>query len=342
MRSFMKQNLMKSTLPLSKQFFCFCFLILLPLTPLYSFPATSQAIVPSPSQTYSRLSNATPILCQLTSVTTLPIRNTDYTLTLSATINQHPLSLILDTGSEGSLLTSHALKTLSLTQIKDENTHIIGTNGQKLSVQLANIPTLTLNNLTIETLTIPVSELSAIPIIKPTILGILGMDILSHYDIELDLPHKILTLWRNNNRSLLCTSPPQWSGKWEKIPLIALRNRFLIPFQLNGKKGTALLDTGARSTILSNKFAYKMGITEDILKTDPTGINSTIGKNPHHSSYYHWHQFHTLTIGNHQTTKPTLTVAPLDEEADMLLGANWFSERHIWLSPSSGILYIKK
>lgn len=301
------------------------FLSLITLSPNRSFSETVQ-------------DNAS---CQIEKITELPFYNTGYSLWVPASLQNYAVSFILDTGSEGSLLTPEIAQKFSLPSLKEEML-VTGADGGKSMTPLVEIPKLTLNNLIIHRLILPLGVLSGIPLLPRPIIGIIGMNILSQYDIELNLPKERLTLWHSHAHSLLCQNPLLEHGKWTIIHLTPLGNRFLIPFTLDGHKAIALLDTGARSHILSLDFAHKIGITDEELSRDPTGINSSIGGKHAKNTLYHWHKFHLLSIAQEREKDPILTVAPLQGKADMLLGADWFLKHHLWLSPQKNLLFIEQ
>ncbi|MBV8400166.1 MAG: hypothetical protein JOZ17_15715, partial [Acetobacteraceae bacterium] len=56
---------------------------------------------------------------------------------------------------------------------------------------------------------------------------------------------------------------------------------------------------------------------------------------------YHWHRFASLQIGREVIRNPVLTVSPLQEEADLLLGSPFFATRRVWLSYASGRMYVQ-
>lgn len=289
-------------------------------------------------------------LCSVTHIASLTLRNTGYTLTLSANINGKNLSLVLDTGAEGSLLTAHALAGLDLQPDNTRHAALIGVDGRRHNVPLIAVDDLSFHNsdkhlISLGRYFFPLGELPGIPMITPPILGLLGMDILGQYDLDIDLPHQRLALWQVALGSFMCHTPPYWNDKTHPVQSLTPQihnRRFIIPFTLDGHQGTALIDTGARSHILSTGFAHKMGINDDELAHDPGGLSGSIASGQHyHERPYYWHHFHLLQIGTENDHNPTLTVAPLQTEVDMLLGADWLTTHRVWLSPTAKKIFIQ-
>ena len=102
--------------------------------------------------------------------------------------------------------------------------------------------------------------------------GLLGADILLAFDLDIDVPDGKLTLYR----SRLCPNvQPPWHEPWIEITGVrARKDRLLLPFELDGVQGEALLDTGAQGNVLSVNMARRMGLTEQVLASDPAVRNS--------------------------------------------------------------------
>lgn len=284
---------------------------------------------PQPQPAFDALADR-PSLCRLEEVAVLPLRMTGYYLTTPATLDGDPLSLIVDTGSEGSLLTPEAAEKFRLQVDPRDSVVIAGADGKGVAVPVADVPSMRLGNLRLANLAFPLGALPGLPMIQPPVLGILGMNVLGHFDVDMDLPRRRLGLWDVRRASSICPAPPRWNGRWVELPARMSGGRFLIPFVLDGHKGTALLDSGARSHILSTAFARRIGVSANTLARDPGGVSAGVGSSEH---AYHWHRFHALEIAGETRAQPVLTVAPLTERADMLLGADWFATRNVWLSP---------
>ncbi|QHI96111.1 hypothetical protein GT348_07560 [Aristophania vespae] len=291
-------------------------------------------------------------LCTFEHIATIPLTETGYTISLQAHLEGHPLSLIVDTGSEGSLLTPEALIRLRLTPDNSFKTLISGSDGRGQIVPNVTIKTLEMGNLLLSNLSFPVGALPGAPLIRPAISGLIGMNLLGNYDLDFDLPHHQLTLYHIQLGSMLCKRPPAWqesemsganksnkqnSGKIKTLHTQVIARRYMIPFILDGHKGTALLDSGAHSHIVSLSFAHKLGLNEERLAQDPGGYSASIATP---EKRYYWHQFSELKIGDEVRKKPTLTVAPLKEHADMLLGADWFQTHRVWISKATERVYI--
>lgn len=246
--------------------------------------------------------------------------------------------MMVDTGSEGSLLTPEVPERFSLRTDPQHTTLIISSDGHHHIVPNAFVQRLTLDSVHFDNLTFPLGVLPAFPTITPPLLGLIGMNLLSAYDLEMDLSNHQLTLWDVKLNSVMCRQPPQWKNLWLSLSAQRRNGRFMVPFTLDEHLGTALVDSGARSFILSADFTHKLGITQMQLGHDPGGQAEGLGMKKYH---YYWHRFHHLRIGTENWPNPTLTVAPLHDHADLLLGAEWFQTHHLWLSSATGQIFVQ-
>jgi len=90
--------------------------------------------------------------------------------------------------------------------------------------------------------------------------GLLGADILLAFDLDIDVLDGTLTLYR----SRVCpNAQPPWREPWIEIAGVrARKDRLLLPFDLDGAQGMALLDTGAQGNVLGVNMARRMGLIE--------------------------------------------------------------------------------
>ena len=89
--------------------------------------------------------------------------------------------------------------------------------------------------------------------------GILGLEILRPYYLDIDAPKRVPTLYRI--RRCEPASPP-WDEPASPIAGFSTRTGWLkLPFKLNGVEGTGFLDTGASNTMITPQMAQRHGLT---------------------------------------------------------------------------------
>lgn len=171
--------------------------------------------------------------------------------------------------------------------------------------------------------------------------GVIGLDILSRYDLDIDEPHNRMTL----HKAGLCQGDkPLADGP--VLEMAAIRGIksgsgagqhtapfLLVAAKLDGKYGLAMLDSGALSgSVVSARFANAAGTTSDHLADD---IRVPIrGLGP--TTQMAVHQFTELNVGGEIFSHPQLQVSTdLGARFPLVLGADYFRTHRIWLNFSA-------
>jgi len=170
--------------------------------------------------------------------------------------------------------------------------------------------------------------------------ALVGVDLLGHFDLELDLAHGRAALYDPDR----CAGPlpeslPGWSGRVERVPLdVTWGGRLLLPVKVDGQTLTALLDSGSTATVIDLPAATRLGVTAAMLAAEPGGEGfGAAGVNFHRAL----HTFHSLQVGGITERSPRLSVLDRDlRESDMLLGLDWLRQRHVLISFRRHTLYI--
>jgi predicted aspartyl protease len=169
--------------------------------------------------------------------------------------------------------------------------------------------------------------------------GLLGRDFLSLFDLDLDFPHRRLTLYdvQGCAGNFLPWSEPYLS--------VAVKNpaesALVVPLTVDGVPLRALLDTGASRSLVAAPGMARLHLGIDRLQGDPSRIVS--GAGPHTVTMWQ-HRFHNLQIGSESFANPVFLVAPvpLQPISDMLLGADWVLGRRVWISYATRQLFATK
>ena len=107
--------------------------------------------------------------------------------------------------------------------------------------------------------------------------------------------------------------------------------------EIDGRSVRALLDTGARSSLVTQRVAAGLGVTDDDLSRDPLVTGHGIGAG---SVAFRRHRFDTVRVGGVTVQDMTVNIAPLPiAGVDMLLGADWLTGHRVWISPAAGRLF---
>ena len=265
-----------------------------------------------------------------------PLRNTEGFLSIVAAVNDEKFSFLLDTGADAGLLAPGIAARLALPHPTWARAHVSGTGGPGRDAPVVTMATLAIGDtLLLRDVPVPVGELPSWPAIEPPVAGLIGGDLLRQFAVEIDVAAGTLRLFAPAAASggpARCNPP--WTGGFATLPCRWLGNRVVVEAELDGRPVTALLDTGARSRIGSIAAAR---VAPEVLGGEPGGLTSGVDGR---ESVYHWHRFGALTVGGERVAGPVLTVASLAEEVDMLLGADWFATHVVWLSYSTGFVFV--
>ncbi|QJU60575.1 hypothetical protein HL653_10125 [Sphingomonas sp. AP4-R1] len=163
--------------------------------------------------------------------------------------------------------------------------------------------------------------------------GLLGQNILGIGDVEYDLPHGAVRLFKASDCAI--EQLPYWA---EGRPVSIVNLELMTPTQrhtmgtvtLNGVKLRAVFDTGAPSSILTLAGAKRAGITATSPGVSDAGTSSGLGTGVTRA----WRAtFGLLDIGGEQIRDPQIRFSAVTlGAADMLIGADFFLTHRIYVS----------
>ena len=108
--------------------------------------------------------------------------------------------------------------------------------------------------------------------------------------------------------------------------------------ELNGRRITALIDTGAQRTTITAKAAESIGVTDAMLGA---GRAITVRGIAGEQLSSRLHMFSQLKIGDLVIRKPEIVVANVNlKAADMVLGLDLLRTRRFWLSHRARQIFI--
>jgi predicted aspartyl protease len=278
----------------------------------------------------------TPDECAFEKLETVPLRREGSFWAVAAQIDGQPATLMLDTGAGNAAALSPAAAARLGTRRTGLRFGISSGPGAGILAPVHEIGRLALGRVVLERVLVP--ELEAIPRLHGEFDGILGLEALEGFDLELDLPGGTLSFYRP--RACPQGAPP-WSGPVSGVRRLpageGAANRPFVPARLNGRPAHALLDTGATDTVVDSALARAAGaptrapraaeVTTMVTITDPA---VTIWR----------HGFEVLEVAGARIRAPRLWVAPLGEEPNLVVGQDILGGLRLWLSPGSGTVHI--
>jgi predicted aspartyl protease len=278
----------------------------------------------------------TAIDCRLTMIAQIPLLVQDRLLVVPAGINRTWVHLVVDSGAERTTISAAAAARLGLAHDPRYKMQSIGIGGITTSTDV------TIDRLVLGGVHFPIDRAAAgvFNLRNKSGLsadGLLGADILLAYDMNIDVPAGFLTLYR----SRLCPNmQPPWQEPSIEIAGIRTRkDRLLVPFELDGAEGMALLDTGAQGNVLGVAMARRMGLSEQMLASDPAVRNAGTGG----VIMSRRHVFNRLRVGPVVEASPEIAVLPSDFGiGDALLGEQFLQGRRVWLSFRNRQIFVSR
>jgi predicted aspartyl protease len=275
--------------------------------------------------------------CPLTHLAEMPIETRGNMLFVHAVVGDAPVTLLVDTGAERTLLTEEAVDRLHLPRDFQHATRTFGI-GSPTATWDARLPDgIVLGGTRFPVDSVTVGRFGINEVAGGSADGLLGADILLAFDIDLDLPARRVTFYRA--RRDCPEAVPPW-----KEPYIGLsgvdtrRDRLMVPFELDGVRGMGVLDTGAQLSSISQSMAERIGVRPDDLSADRTVMAH--GAAPDHVPV-RIHRFREFRVGPAMLQSPLLPVVPMTGGmGDALVGADFLRGRRVWLSFSTHHVFV--
>src|SRR5208337_4607475 len=152
---------------------------------------------------------------------------------VDAEVNGDPVRLIVDTGAETTLLTSAAAERLGV-PATGTSLRLVGVGGEGAG-SATTVHSLAIGELVLRNLPVVVdsdSENSG-PSLGKVADGILGLDVLSHFDVDLDMPNGRITFYR----ARMCEGGrPDWTLAYATLDAeVSARLHLIVPVGLDNQ-----------------------------------------------------------------------------------------------------------
>jgi predicted aspartyl protease len=251
--------------------------------------------------------------------------------------NNTAVLLLLDTGAEATVLTPAAAQRIGAQNARVES-------RSQMHAITGDIPAgeLELRNLTIGAVEMPRRRVRvgpieiANPLSGAPLDGVLGADILRSFDIDLDLPGRRMILYQGQS---CAAASPAWAQPYARIAAgRSPSNRLFFPVQLDGRRITALFDSGAQFSVLSTRTALALGVDQAVVARDPpVTVRGADGQ----QLRAHAHRFFRLEVDGEVIRNAEIDVTEISlSEADLVLGIDFLGSRRVWISYGSQQLFL--
>ena len=265
----------------------------------------------------------------------LPITLWQNKLYVPVTVNGITRPFFVDTGAAVTMIAQSFAGELNLPRNFDHTMDTFGVGGQESHLYIGEVESLALGDVGVKNRSFPVASFAehlADGNSQPG--GLIGADILSRFDVDIDIPNRQLALWRVAG----CTEmTPDWDGPTAAVPMqIAPSRHVTIPVRIDGALLDLVLDTGAPDLLLSTRAAARAGATPEVLEENRQlqgfGVNDR--------AFPAWlHIFQRVEIGSQiYGDVHTIVVANgrYGSMGDGLLGVEFLKRGRVWLSYSTG------
>ena len=279
--------------------------------------------------------------CQVLFKAKVPISLHERKIILPVNLNGRPVRMMLDTGSEITVIEPHIAESLGGTYNRERLFQFGGVNGRLDAQHPYKVKTIQIGPLHWFDFEIAVTRVARAEKqnVPDAVAGIIGTDLLKWYDVELDFQRGEMTFYQT----------PKCKGDfvpWEKPYKVASsppnrRKFFIVPVELNGRPLRALVDTGAGSTRVDLTAAVAAGADKAVLQEGRKIAATGIGGLEMPARLY---RFDSLDIADRKFRYLFLAVsdAPLSDGIDMLLGMDFWRQHRMWLSYQTGQVFIQE
>jgi predicted aspartyl protease len=273
--------------------------------------------------------------CELTMVAQMPLEVQDQLLIVPAGINGKWTRLIVDTGAERTTIAGAATDRLGLPHDTRYTTRSMGVGGLSTNTDVT-VDRLVLGGVRFPLQRVAVGNFNLQTQHGLNADGLLGADVLLAFDLDIDVPGGKLTFYRPR----ICPQAPlPWQEPAVEIGGVkAQKDRLLVPFELDGVAGMAILDTGAQRSVLGIDMARRMNLNSQTMAGDPIIRQHGVGPE---EVIAHIHRFNSLRIG--PVAQRNLQLPVMDSEAgmgDALIGQEFLRGRRVWISFRDRQIYV--
>jgi predicted aspartyl protease len=259
-------------------------------------------------------------------------------LFLPVTMNGIVEKLAMDTGASSTILSTDAARRLNIPHDFDQTVEMLGVGGADNHLYSGQVETMEFAGQHFDGLHLAIADFR-LPLANGEEMGgLLGADILSQFDVDIDIPHRTVGFWRVSGCSQVV---PPWSAVSSELPLTRIGiNHMALPIAVDGVPVQVMLDTGAPDLVLTELQAARAGASLDSLR----GGRAIVGHGVNDREYVgHVHVFQTVRVGRASYQEVIAEVVPRArlQSFEGLLGLAFLLQHRIWLSYATNTLFIE-
>jgi predicted aspartyl protease len=218
--------------------------------------------------------------CDLRRVADLNFDVIDSKILVSVTINGEILKLAVDTGAGITTLTPDAAWRAHVPVDHDHSLGVEGTAATESQVELGAARDIAVDSTHFTNMPVVIASLNANDAARGALAGLLGTDILRHYEVEFDFPARRMILWQARQ----CVAGdaalvPDWAGRISPVQVTIWPDGHVqLPLRVEQSALLPILDTGAAMLTLTARAAARAagGPIEDGPVTMGNAVNHLI------------------------------------------------------------------
>jgi predicted aspartyl protease len=260
------------------------------------------------------------------------IRNLRPLVTASA--NGKSLTLLLDTGAQRTLLTPAAAGRIAARAPRVEFPGEMRSIAATMKTREVELQEFSIGGMDLPARRIHVYH----PPAPFNVDGLLGIDILEQFDLDLDLFRGRVFVYAPRS----CDTPgPDWPREFEAIRAVGYPGAHLqFTAHLNGRGVVAVLDTGAQRTTITARAAERIGLSGAALTDDRPIIVRGAAAEQVPSRIY---KFSHLKIGDLAIFEPEIVVANVNlGPADLVFGMDFLRTHRVWISHGARQIFFSR
>ena len=273
--------------------------------------------------------------CHLMDYGTLPVEMVGSRATTIVKINGNNTRFMLDTGAFYNTMSSANASSLGLKLQPAPFGYRISGVGGAASIQQAHVKEFGILGTTLKNVDF---------IVGGTDMGngVLGANLLDFADLEIDLAHGKLTLFKVDHCDKESLAYWVKDGKYNVADIESADSQYdrrtFLAVTINGKKVRAVLDSGASATVLSHDAAERAGINFSAPDVKASSISIGIGSKPVRT----WTvAIDSFSVGSETIQHSQMQVidGKIGDNTDMLLGVDFLLAHHMFIANSKKKAY---
>jgi gag-polyprotein putative aspartyl protease len=279
--------------------------------------------------------------CGLLKVTEMPLVRLGAHYAVKVRIDDVVRPIIVDTGAEATTINLSVADELALKRESSlANARPAVGIGQTKAEAYPNaiLSVLALGKLVFHDRSTTVAKMNFGDVPEQEAIGLLGDDILSHFDVELDFPGKKLTFYR----AFDCydTFVP-WTGTYSTIPFVHDNAKIVVDVILNEERDQAIVDTGNPTSFVSRKLLARWRVNDSALSK----TNGKMGSPLNEGTYFSvaTYAFEVVKIGYEIFPATRVSIIDVDYPLTPInLGLDFWASRKVWISYPNKWMFVSK